>query len=167
MTGTHLTGAVQRLWAKSRIATDCDCRLCSATTDPSDKCIVWLGGKTGNGYGAFKVLGRMTAIHRFSYETHVGPIPAGLHVDHRCGVRACIAPSHLEPVTCRENLFRDDTPAARNAAKTHCDNGHEFTAENTYRGRPSKKEPNGSRQCRACKRAWYAAYRERLRKAGA
>ena len=43
---------------------------------------------------------------------------------------------------------RPDCRCARctNAAKTHCANGHEFTPANTY------VRPNGSRDCRACKR---------------
>ena len=36
---------------------------------------------------------------------------------------------------------------ARRAARTHCRNGHAYTAENTYRDR------SGHRNCRTCRRA--------------
>jgi len=55
---------------------------------------------TGYGKGA----GRLA--HRVSYERHVGPIPEGLELDHLCGVRVCINPEHLEPVTHLENARR-------------------------------------------------------------
>lgn len=54
------------------------------------------------GYGRS---GRQSA-HRASYERHVGPVPAGLELDHLCGVRACINPEHLEPVTHLVNARR-------------------------------------------------------------
>jgi hypothetical protein len=44
--------------------------------------------------------------------------------------------------------LRGDTFAARNAAKTHCKHGHEFTPENTVARR------DGRRRCRACDNTW-------------
>jgi len=44
--------------------------------------------------------------HRFAYELLVGPIPEGMDLDHVCGVRLCVWPEHLEPVTHAENLRR-------------------------------------------------------------
>lgn len=44
-----------------------------------------------------------------------------------------------------------DTPDRGNAAKTHCNSGHIFDAENTY-------EHNGKRLCRACRREASARY---------
>jgi hypothetical protein len=45
-----------------------------------------------------------------------------------------------------------------NAAKTHCDHGHEFTEENTYRNR------SGYRACRTCKREGARRAQQRRRK---
>lgn len=46
---------------------------------------------------------RRVRVHRFVYETLVGPIPDGLVIDHLCGVHLCCRPSHLEAVTLAEN----------------------------------------------------------------
>ncbi len=52
---------------------------------------------------------------------------------------------HLEPVTGRVNQLRGNTFAAANAAKTHCDAGHEYDLLNTY------WKANGARGCRKCR----------------
>lgn len=55
-----------------------------------------------SGYGATA----RGPAHRAFYEHYVGPIPAGMQIDHLCGVRPCVNPDHLEPVTQYENLRR-------------------------------------------------------------
>ncbi|WP_353848602.1 HNH endonuclease signature motif containing protein [Cellulomonas sp.] len=81
-----------------------------------------------------------------AWEQENGPIPPGMQLDHLCRVRECVNPLHLELVTQRENILRGESPAAHHARKTHCDHGHEFTPENTYRA-PSRPR---TRICRAC-----------------
>jgi len=104
-------------------------------------CWVWqgsIGSVTGYGH-----LGPFMA-HRFAYELLVGPIPAGMQIDHLCRIRACVNPEHLEVVTPRTNYLRGISPPALNARKTHCLRGHEYTVENTGRSR------QGWRFCKAC-----------------
>jgi len=50
--------------------------------------------------------GKRYLAHRVSYEVFVGPIPDGMIIDHLCRNRACILPTHLEPVTHAENTRR-------------------------------------------------------------
>ncbi len=107
-------------------------------------------------YGQLGVDGTKVQAHRFAYELLVGPIPDGLEIDHLCRVTACVNPAHLEPVTGQVNTLRGDTPAAKNAAKTHCPQGHVYSVKNTGVG-------NGRRRCRTCGRERTRAARARKR----
>lgn len=114
--------------------------------DKTDGCWNWTGAKTDRGYGTVAAWdGRKTAyIHRAFYEEFVGPIPDGLVVDHLCDNRICCNPAHLAVTTARANIERSPRFAGN---WTHCSNGHEWTAENTY-----IRPDTGHRQCRACGR---------------
>jgi hypothetical protein len=76
--------------------------------NPDTGCWHWLGYVGADGYPRCKPAGenRTSVAHRVFYEHHVGPIPAGLHLDHLCRVRACVNPKHMEPVTHAENNRR-------------------------------------------------------------
>ena len=112
-------------------------------------CWEWIGWKE-SGYGRFNFGGRGQKVqaHRFAYEVLVGPIPDGLDLDHRCRVRHCVNPNHLEPVTNAENHRRGMgmvVGGLRQLAKTHCPREHEYSGENLY------VDPKGRhRRCRAC-----------------
>lgn len=94
-----------------------------AKVDLSGDCWLWTAAidKT-TGYGKFHAgEGRRIAnAHRWSYEHFVGPVPAGLDLDHLCRVRHCVRPDHLEPVTRRVNLLRGDTLAAAHHENRDC-----------------------------------------------
>lgn len=109
-------------------------------------CWIWQRSLDRNGYGQGSRPDGQRKAYRIYYERYVGRVPAGLHLDHLCRVRECVNPDHLEPVTQRENNLRGHTPAARNAVKTHCIRGHEFSPENTY------VDSLGKRHCRTCHR---------------
>lgn len=117
-------------------------------TADASKCWHWRG-RTLRGYG--KYAGKLA--HRIAYELEIGAIPGGLEIDHLCRTPRCVNPSHLEPVTQKENMRR------RYAIYTECASGHPFTPENTY------IRPTGWRDCRACIRARALAYKARKRAA--
>lgn len=111
--------------------------------EPNTGCWLWTGAVLkSNGYGVFSIgtgaEKRQMTAHRAAYSLLRASVPADREVDHLCRVRCCVNPDHLEVVTHHENTLR------RSAAQTHCKRGHEFTAENTKRGR------KGERNCRAC-----------------
>jgi hypothetical protein len=112
-------------------------------------CWIWTAGIRSTGYGAFYNGYRHTSAHRSAYELLVGPIPEGMVLDHLCKTRICVNPDHLVPVSNRENVLRGDGPTALNAIKTHCNQGHAYTPENTY-NRPGGK----GRTCLTCRREW-------------
>lgn len=73
-----------------------------AKVEKTDTCWLWTGARVHNGYGT---LGRGRAgsgevrVHRLAYELLIGPIPEGAQIDHRCHVRHCVNPTHLQAVT--------------------------------------------------------------------
>lgn len=129
-----------------------------------DECWPWMGNLHDAGYGMlWRTNTTRYRAHRVAYELLVGPIPAGLDIDHTCHNRdaaclggrtclhrRCVNPAHLEPVSNAVNARRGRAGVVnggREAAKTHCVAGHPFDEVNTadYRGK-------GWRDCRACAR---------------
>jgi hypothetical protein len=120
----ELRTPVERFWEK---------------VDKTDTCWLWTDRLDANGYARFWVKPRTLFAHRFSFELHRGPIPAGMTIDHRCRVRHCVNPAHLEPETLEQNVR---LARSANAAKTLCPEGHALDYVNS----------NGSRECTVCRR---------------
>jgi hypothetical protein len=117
-------------------------------------CWIYRKQPTQRGYAQMRMPdGSQPTAHRAFYMHHGGTIPEGFTLDHLCRNRRCVNPSHLEPVTRRENVLRGETLPAANVRKTHCPRGHEYTAANT------RVTPQGTRACRTCSRERMRAIR--------
>lgn len=126
----------------------------------TEACWNWTGATQRYGYGCLNYNGTKTAS-RVSYEIHIGKIPKGLYVCHRCDNTACVNPEHLFIGTQKDNM-QDMWKKGRGFAPshTHCKAGHLFTKETTtnFKGSKNKK---AYRTCRLCKnrrlREWRAS----------
>lgn len=96
--------------------------------DPSG-CWLWTAGCDPKGYGTISVDGLTRRAHRYVYEVLVEPVDPELDLDHLCRVRACVNPSHLEPVTSVENTRRGEG----HGSEAHCPQGHSYEGENRPR----------------------------------
>lgn len=123
-------------------------------------CWMWTASQRRGGYGRFRAGPSTRVAHRVSYEALVEHVSDGMQLDHLCRVRLCCNPSHLEPVTPRENTMRGETSARANAGKTHCPRGHKYDEANTYRERKRHV-----RQCKACRTLLMRGYRAARRAA--
>ena len=84
-------------------------------------CIEWQSALR-NGYGRL-IIGSRTdgtrtsvSAHRLAYEVHVGKIPNGFFVCHKCDNPKCINPDHLFVGTRQDNV---DDREAKNRNKIH------------------------------------------------
>jgi hypothetical protein len=131
-----------------------------------DECWLWLGAIGPRGYPTPIPLARRPDGSRvvrtpaqLAWQTTIGPIPAGLTIDHLCRTPACVNPHHLELVTREENTRRRDLPqrfppvnpavpqpVAADAGRTHCRRGHEYAVLGWY------TNGAGKRTCAECSR---------------
>lgn len=116
------------------------------------------------GYPAIQVADKRRLVSHVAWYLHYGEWPPkGACLDHAChdpevcklGVkcphRRCAEWSHLQLSNRKNNSSHERSnggrlAAARQRAKTHCPQGHEYTPENTYYDR------RGRRYCRECGR---------------
>ena len=120
---------------------------------PESGCWIWTGAIDDSGYARISYQKINKPAHRVSYTIFVGEIPQGLEIDHKCKVRCCVNPNHLEAVTKQENQRRCDNElkGSYNRAKTHCIKGHEYSEDNIYIHRSFKYgKLQHARICKTC-----------------
>lgn len=114
----------------SRIGVEGDCWIWQGTVNPR-----W-------GYGQVQTRGVLHRAHKLAFELVNGPVPEGKELHHRCEMKLCINPAHLQPLTKQEH-----GKYSKLATATHCKNGHEFTTENAI----IRTTRSGTgRECRTC-----------------
>jgi len=89
-------------------------------------CWEWVGAQhkpPPENYGRVGFRSRLYRTHRFSYMIHVGPIPVGLWVLHRCDNPPCVNPAHLFLGTSDENIADRDRKGRQRVPKGE-DNPH-------------------------------------------
>lgn len=64
-----------------------------AKVDKTDDCWLW-ASQLRNGYGLFRLNGKVVSAHRLSYEMHIGSAE-GFQVRHTCDNPPCVNPEHL------------------------------------------------------------------------
>ena len=109
-------------------------------------CKLWHGTRDRKGYGILTISGISLKAHRVAYRLHIGKIPAGMLVCHKCDNPPCVESSHLFVGTASDNQ-RDAVVKKRHSEsrKTHCPQGHQYSNTNT-------RINKGKRQCRRCDR---------------
>lgn len=84
-------------------------------------CWIWTMSTDRSGYSQTQVYGKPLAAHVVSYLLTYGDIPEGMTVNHKCAVRNCINPDHLELLTAGDNTRE---AASRRAVTIACIRGH-------------------------------------------
>ena len=90
-------------------------------------CWLWKAASHQFGYGHMRYMDKIEVAHRISYRLHIGEIPDGMNVLHKCDVPQCVRPDHLFIGTHKDNvddkvnkgragfpkMFGVDNPAAK------------------------------------------------------
>lgn len=107
--------------------------------DPATGCHNWTASVGTAGYGQFGWENRrVITAHRAAWLIHVGPIPKGFHVHHKCLNRLCVRIEHLELMHGVEHGH------LHMPLEKFCANNHEYEKVGYY------VTKGGWRQCKQC-----------------
>jgi hypothetical protein len=85
-----------------------------AKVEKTPDCWLWTGCCSSEGYGVYGHGARL--VHRLVYSEIVGPIPEASMIDHRCRVRRCCNPEHLQPASNKLNQENRSGPPSNNTS---------------------------------------------------
>lgn len=127
-------------------------------------CWEWQKSRNARQYGVFCTNGTRFMAHRWSYAFHIGPVPSGYFVCHKCDNPPCVNPEHLFVGTHQDNMndakskgrMSVPKPALR---KEFCKRGHKLSGYNSFVNTAS-----GRRQCRKCKSITYKEWAKKNKK---
>ena len=106
-------------------------RFWSKVDQSGQGCWLWQGTLLTQGYGCFKIAGKMYKAHRVAYTLAKGTIPPGMFVCHHCDTPRCVRPDHLFLGTSKDNS-QDAVRKGRTAAGDR--NGVRLHPETRIRG---------------------------------
>jgi len=91
-------------------------------------CHIWKGACDSHGYPVERPdeTGERQLHRRAWVQKHGVPIPPGYHAHHKCRVKACRNPDHIEVLTPLEHRRQHHMQAR----KTHCKRGHRLDGDN-------------------------------------
>lgn len=129
------------------------------------RALVLRAGLGGTGYYFVRLtknaIGKSYAVHRLVLQAFVGPCPEGMEACHNNGIATDNRLENLRWDTAQSNSHDQfEHRTQRNAFKTHCKHGHEFTPENTYYYGTALYR-GAKRMCLSCNYIRTAGYRNR------
>ena len=76
-----------------------------AKVNKTSGCWYWTGVKNDDGYGYFKLNGKMISSHRLMWLFLNGKIPKNICICHTCDNPGCVNPKHLWLGTRKDNMI--------------------------------------------------------------
>ena len=113
---------------------------------PFSGCWIWTGNCTSGGYGIFWSGKKHVTAHRASYRLHVGEIPEGMFVCHKCDVPSCVNPEHLFIGTRQDNV-NDASSKGRLSLCGKPGEAHYLTKLSNYQVLEIRKKHSEGKRC--------------------